>query len=297
MKTLNKVLSGAVLLVSIYANASVLTTDNITVNFDDNSGAISTFTAFGTDYFNPGANVSDYGFAIEGDSSSFSLAATTGGSSFLNLLSFSDATEEDNSYTANGTFGTFGIFTREFNVVDDLDVLSITTTFTNTSDADFNLLQFETFDPDQGSEVGLGTNTINDVVDVEGIPGLVAATSVNTNGLNPFFVTSPFATATEAGGLFRINSNAGLLDVLNTPVDANGAIRDLGSHVVINSFIAASETVSFTTFIGTTSGDLASALGVLTDAVTPSNVPEPSTTILFGLTLAGFVLRKKIYKA
>lgn len=293
MKLVKAALVGTLLTLGAGANASVITTANITANISNSNGAILSFNGFGTDYFDHGTHVSDWGFAVDGTSSTFSLANTYNATS--GLLSFTGSSTTATSTTVTGNFGSYGSFARTTESIDGFDVLAINTSFTNTLGSAFTLLQFETFDPDQGIASGLGFNTRNDVVDT-GL-GFSAATSVNTAGLNPFFLASPDAAATEAGGVFQINSYSRLRDVLDTPVDGNGTTSDLGSHVVISYLIGAGETVNFTSYIGTTSGDLASALETLTDAIKDTDetteASAPSALAIFGLAIAGLVARRR----
>ncbi|MDB2331681.1 PEP-CTERM sorting domain-containing protein [Alteromonas sp.] len=305
----NKFLIGATLasLISTSASAALIS-PNVELVVRGDNGAIDLFSGSvsgisGVDYFNLGAPVSDYGFAVlnsNGSISNFSNADTSGS---INGHSVGSVVESGDRVTVTGTYGSFGTFERTYSQVGSLDVFAINTSFTSMFNGLFTLLQYETFDPDQGSGIGRGTRTYNDVVEVTGVKNtdgstLLASTSVDTARQNPFFLASTSAFATEAGGVFEINSVARLLDVVNSPVDANDALADLGAHTIIKQDFLMGETFNWTTYIGTSAGGLADGLAVLADGVTTdqTEIPEPSSLAIIGLGLAGLAVRRRIKK-
>lgn len=303
MKNLNKIFCAVALSSTSFISSAGLISPNIDLEIRSDNGAIDLFSAFGgVDYFNLGAPVSDYGFAVlnaDGTVSNFSNADTSGG---LFGHSVDSVVESDNTTTVTGAFGDFGSFVRTYSQIGSLDVFAVDTTFTSTFDGAFTLLQYETFDPDQGAGISRGFNTFNDVVEVDGLTNndgspLLAATSTDIEGENPFFLASTSAFSTEAGGVFEIGSDFGLLDVLNTPVDGDGSSVDLGAHVVIQQSLEFGETFSFTTFFGATTGDLDDGLALLADGVEEAtSVSEPSILALLGLGLAGIAIRRRKFK-
>lgn len=272
---------------SVSAQAAFINTANVQLNVSTTNGAFLNFIGFGTDYFDHGNHVADHGFAIEGVSGSFAVSTTnniTNGN-----LTYTGSTVNAGSVSVTGNYGTYGSFIRNVMAIPGFDVFRITTTFTNKTSNAYSLLQFETFDPDQGIAHGLDYETKNDVVTLSN--GMKVATSVNTANFNPFFVAAKDAAATDAGGVFKIEDYSSLSTVLNSPFDGGGSTSDEGSHVVNRFLLNAGASVTFTSYIGTTSGDLDSALKALDGAT--KQVPEPAGLLLAGLAALGLSRRAR----
>lgn len=270
---------------SVSAQAAYINTANVQLNVSTSNGAFLNFIGFGTDYFDHGTHVADHGFAIEGVSRSFALSDTNGAN--MGSLTYTGSAVTANSVTVNGNYGSYGSFVRNVMAIPGFDVFRITTTFTNKTTSAYSLLQFETFDPDQGIAHGLGHDTKNDVVTLSS--GMKVATSVNIANYNPFFVAAKNAAATEAGGTFRIGDYSSLSAVLDNPVDGGNSQNDSGSHVINRFWLSAGNSVTFTSYIGTTSGNLDSALKALDSAT--KQVPEPTGLLLAGLAMLGLSRR------
>lgn len=287
MKLLKSLIGASILSASVLSQAAILTTGDVTLTVNESTGAISSFEGFGTDYFNHGTFVANYGLMVEGNNSSYTNILTNAASVAGTNINVSGATVGATSVSVFGNYFNDFDFIRTYSLVGGVNnIIALTMQITNNTGAAASILGYETFDPDQGITPGLGYSTINDVIEIT--PGFLAATSVNTDSLNPFLIGSPDAVATSAGGLFQIDSATDLLSVLNSPFDANGATADNGSHVVHRYNLAANQTVSTTTYLGTASGDLASLVDNLNNIPT---VNAPASISIFMLGLLAMVRR------
>ena len=209
--------------------AQTLTNGSLTVAIRSDNGAIGSLTFGGSDFYNPGTPVSNWGLQVGTDTSTFALSRTNGGTGIpVTVTAISGGVQVSGTYTRGGANVAF---TRTYSLVPGLNVLRITTAFTNNG-SDITLSYFDTFDPDQGIGAGLGYDTYNDVI------GSTARASA-TNDLSVIMGSTDPNVTVAAGGPFQINSGSLLNAFFASPVDENGALDDEGIHIGIRFSLAA----------------------------------------------------------
>jgi fibronectin-binding autotransporter adhesin len=239
------------------ANES-LTSTNVVLDIRSDNAAIDTLTSFGFDNFNPGTPVSDWGLMLDGSPSTFQLNTTSGGGIAFGTLTNSGGVI---SGTANYVSGGYSLtLTREYQLVGP-NSLMVTTVVQNTGQAIGSFLGFDTFDPDIGIPRSGGFPTYNDVYTSGGILIGLASDDVTSRYSVALGVTDPRAVV-AAGDPFQINSAALLTNVAGAPFDGNGALADMGLHVVFSTPLAAGGSTTFQYFLnfGTSPADAITAL-------------------------------------
>lgn len=264
-----------------------------------NNGAIFNVEFSGQEFYRKGTFVSDYGFQIAMDVSTFQIADNeTGQNPFSPTITLAP-----NLVTVSGTYANavsnFS-FVRQYSLVTGINALRITTTVTNTGGALSTLRFFEQYDPDQ-----INSDTF---ADTSG--GTVIATD-STNGGDGFSVAGSTANASGSIATF-LNETEFFVETgeqLNGFYD--GPLQlDPENGVVDTSFLFAFEgefqpggTATYTTYqgFGINAVEAQTALAAATGAAPPPPVvvaaPEPGTVGLLALgalPFLGGVARRRI---
>jgi len=257
--------------------AGVITNGSLTINIRNDNGAIDSAVFNGIDYFNPGTPVSNFGFQNNTDTSTFRINDTSG---FTQQTVSVSGTSVSGVFTAGGS--SLG-FVRNYSLVSGLNVLRVTTDFTNNG-GDITFSYFDTFDPDQGRALGGGFGTFNDVFSLSGVT--VGQARINSGAFQHTVIAgSVDGRATVASGNpFNISDGTLLNAFFSSPFDGNDAFADSGTHIGIRTLLGSGQNTSFTY-------DLAfglnpnSAQSAFAQANAVSPVPEPSSLALalFGI--------------
>jgi hypothetical protein len=219
--------------------AVVLSNEQLSIDIREDNGTIDTALLNGKDFFNAGTPVSDWGMQNGTDTTSFVFNDTTGVTQQpVTVASTATTVTVTGTYTAGGSNVAFS---RVYRIFEGVNALTVVTALTNNATSTINLRYFDSFDPDQGSPLGLGSETVNDVLVQSGIP---VARSTATNDLT-FTIGSIFGESSilASGNPFRINSGAVLNGVVTAPFDGNEAKADNGQHLVYVRSIAPGQTV------------------------------------------------------
>ncbi len=232
--------------ISILESLSPLTNDSLTVDIREVNGAIDTVLFGGSDFFNPGSPISDFGLQNGTDTSTFVLNTTTG----LNQQPVS-VTSTDGEIIVTGTYTEGGAdvdFTRTYSLVEGLNVLKVETEFVNNG-SDLTLNYFDTFDPDQGIDQGTGFGTFNDVLPLPIALGPVTVgQATESNGLTVAIGSLDAEITVASGSPFNIGDGFTLNDFLASPFDGDGTFDDQGTHIGVQLELEAGESESFEYF-------------------------------------------------
>ena len=207
------------------------------------NGAIDDVFFGGSDFFNPGFPVSDFGFQNGTDTSTFVFNDTSG-------FSQQPVTVEriDDEIVVTGTYTGGGAnvdFTRTYSLVEGLNVVNVETEFVNNG-SDVDLSYFDTFDPDQGTDRGNGTETFNDVFDLDTAGGTATVGQASELDDLTFLLGSLNPDVTVASGSpFNIGDGFTLNEFFASPFDGEGELADSGTHIGIQLDLSAGETESF----------------------------------------------------
>ena len=263
-----------------------LTNGTLSVTIGDN-GAIDTLTFTGIDFYNPGTPVSDIGLQVGTNTATFRLNTTTGGVAIPG---------SSTNPTWTGTYAPLGgtdNVTKTYSLVSGLNVLQVTTTLTNNTGSAITIRAFDTFDPDQGTPVGAGASTFNDIY-LLGSGNVMRSTSnAGANSRTVVMGYSPeeaFGGGSSSFGL-GVSNGTELNACFATPFDPNGAFSDIGICIGAELTIAAGGSVTWTYY---------QAYGLTqaaAEAAFLAAVPEPTTLLLFGLGLAGAARRLRRRRA
>jgi hypothetical protein len=270
--------------------AAIITNGSLEVTIRDDNGAIDAIifdqnTIFRSDFFNPGAPVSDFGFQNGTDESTFVRNTTTG----LNQQPV-NVVLEDESVIVTGTYMGGGAnvnFTRTYSLVSELNALLVRTDFVNNG-SEIALRYFDTFDPDQGIDRGNGFGTFNDVFTLDTAVGSArVGQATELGGLTVVFGSlEPNATVGAGLGL-EIDNGFELNNFFDASFDPNGAFEDIGIHIgAIELLLGSGGNGSFQYLHGYGESPAEAQEQFISAAsVTSVNVPEPSS--LLGLLVAG----------
>ncbi len=292
---MNKKLTIAAFVACVAQSSAIISLSNgdLTVDISEVNGAIDLYqftdeNGVTSDYFNLGAPVSDYGFQIGTDTSTFAYANTSdaisGGMIITSVTSVGTGVQVSGVYTGAGTSVSFN---RVYSLVAGQDNLKVTTTLTNEAAAN-SVRMFDTFDPDQGSGLGVGTQTYNDVYNVSG--HTLASAYIDSSGYNHtaiLYAEDGQSPVLAAGGPFQINNGSALNSFFDAPVDGEGTYADMGIHIGFEEFLETGESVEFTYFLAT-----AETIEAVVDDV-GTTVPEPTTTGLAAAGLLGLLVRRR----
>jgi len=207
------------------AHAIVLTNGPLSVDIRTDNGAIDTLTFNGVDFYGRGTHVSDWGIQNGSTTSTFRLNDTSGATGIpMATMSAPGQVTATGTYTAGGA--NVGIV-RRYELVSGANALHITTTLQNNGTA-LTLRYFDTFDPDQGDQLGLGFETFNDVL----IAGALRVAQARATNNLTVRIGGPAVTATVAAGApFRIDSGSTLNSFFAFPFDGNDGLADNGIHL------------------------------------------------------------------
>jgi len=234
-----------VLLACGIARADVaLTNHSLTVGIRTDNGAINGVTFGGSDYYNPGIPVSNWGLQSGTATSSFVLNTTTGGAGqSVTVASVGESVIVTGTYTGGGADVDF---TRTYALVPDRDVLRISMVFVNYG-ADLTLSLFDTLDPDQGVDQGHGNETYNDVFLLSTQLGTArVGRAAESGGLSVVMGSRHPSVAVASGSPFRISTGSLLNGFFSAPHDGDGAFADEGTHVGLRAFLASGSSIMFT---------------------------------------------------
>ncbi|AOW98717.1 hypothetical protein BJP34_03975 [Moorena producens PAL-8-15-08-1] len=230
------------------AQAFTLSNGSLEVTIREDNGAIDTvlfdkMTFFASDFFNPGAPISDFGFQNGTNTSTFVRNTTTGFTQqAVSVSSTGDSVSVTGTYTGGGANVDF---TRTYSLVPDFNVLSVSTEFVNNG-SDVALRYFDTFDPDQGIDQGNGFGTFNDVLSLSTDAGLATVgQATEQDGLTVVLGSLDPDVTVASGNPFQISNGNSLNNFFNAPFDGNGAFIDLGTHIGIELLLAAGKSGSF----------------------------------------------------
>ncbi len=261
------------------AHAAIISNGSLVVDISDSNGSINSVILDGTEFFRRGTYVSDFGFQNGTDIGTFVLNTAEG---FTGQLVSVTGTTVSGNYVGGGADIQFS---RNYSLVSGVNVLRITTQLTNQGVAPTTVSYFDSFDPDQ--DPFLGYVTFNDVISLAGtVAGEASALSGYTfvaGSLDPRVVVA-------SGGPFAIDSGSLLNDFFDFPVDGNGFLDDLGTHLGLRVLLGAGQTTSVTY-------DLAfgASSAEARDEYTAAQVPEPGSIAIFaaGSALFGVVNRRR----
>jgi len=268
--------------------AASLSNGSLSVDINNGNGAIGRVLFGGSDFYNPGTPVSDYGFQNGTDTSTFN-STWRGGFFGSAVSSSSSAITVSGSYTGGGANISF---TRVYSLVPGLNVLRTVSAFTNNG-SDTTLSAFDTFDPDQGINQGSGFETFNQVLTLSTPGGVAKAGQATESGGLTVIVGSLDSRATVASGNpFAIFSGDDLNNFFASPFDDGGAFSDSGTHIGLRSLLTAGTSLSFT--YDQAFGTSASAAQSAFIAANGDVAAVPTPALLPGLVGLGFgVLRKR----
>jgi|GEM_PF-2928157 len=266
------------------ARAAVMTNGALTVDIRSN-GAINAVVFGGTDFFNAGTAVSDYGFQVGTDTGTFRINTTTG--TMSQPVSVSDSNVVTGTFTAGGANVAF---TRSYSLVPGQNVLRISTTFTNNG-ADLDLRYFDAFDPDQGFNLGQGNVTLNDVFPLA--DGLVGQARIDAGGHQHTVIVGSLdpRVTVGAGTWFSIVTGEAVNFFFASPGDADDGISDRGLQIGLETLLASGGSTTFVVDLafGLTPAEAQAAfIAANTPAADPPTAtPEPASLALWGIGAVG----------
>ena len=222
-----------------------LSNGELEIRIRENNGSIGRVTFGGSDFYNPGTPVSDFGLQVGTRRRTFVLNTTDGRTDQpVSVI----AGDDGSSVIVTGTYTEGGAnvdFTRTYSLIDGFNALQVTTEFVNNG-SDVTLSYFDTFDPDQGRGQGRGFRTFNDVLTLndEGEVATVGRAS-ERGGLTVFTGSFDSEVTVAAGSPFQISGGFDLNDFFASPFDGEGSLDDQGLHVGFRFDLDAGETQTF----------------------------------------------------
>ncbi|NJL22089.1 MAG: PTPA-CTERM sorting domain-containing protein [Leptolyngbyaceae cyanobacterium SM1_3_5] len=271
------------------AQALSLSNGSLTLDINDSNGAISSVLFGGSEFYQRGAFVSNFGFQNGTNTSTFATNTAFGSSGVPVTV-----TSGSGSATVNGSFTGGGAnisFSRVYSLVPGLNVIRTITTFVNNG-ADTTLSAFDTFDPDQGLDKGTGFGTFNDVLTLVTNAGLAKVGQATESGGLSVVIGSLNPATIASGNPFQIGDGFDLNAFFDAPFDDNGSFADSGTHIGLRSVLTAGSSLSFAydQAFGLTSeaaqAEFIAANGGATPVPTPALLPG-----LIGVSLS--ILRKR----
>lgn len=260
------------------AEAIPLANGSLFVDIRPDNGAIDTLTFGGSDFYNPGAPVSDFGFA--GD-----VSGTNATDGFDSTPIFSVIGGGDSVVVNGSSIGGEIVFSRAYSIVSGFDVLRTTTSLVNTTIDTFDFFFGDFFDPDQGTDLGLGFATKNDIFSLGSIPVGQATTSADSNTVVIGSLQDSLLNFPEPVGF------CSFAPPLSGGNDGDGALEDKCVGIGISLILNPGESFQFTfdQAFGTTPEAAQTAF------LQANVVPEPGTLSLIGAGLigAGLMVRRR----
>lgn len=281
---------------TVSAQAATLNNGSLNVTIRDDNGAIDSVLFGGSDFYNPGSSVSDYGFQNGTNTSTFVLNTTTGFTSQpVSVSSGSGFVAVKGTYTTGGANVSF---TRTYSLVDGLDVLRITTNFVNNG-PEVMLRYFDTFDPDQGFDQGHDFGTSNDVLTLSTGNGLATVgQAAETGGLTVVMGSLDPEATVASGSPFSIFNGSALNTFFSSPVDSDGAFNDQGTHVGAVQFLLGAGGTSSFVYDQAYGTSMAAAQEqfIRANSAIAQEVPEPTSVLgllAVGVLGTGSALKRK----
>jgi hypothetical protein len=254
------------------ADAAVLAAGALVVTVRDDNGAIASVTNNGIEYYAQGFFVADYGIQIDRDTATFA-SNTINGDSPITVTSVTGGGGVGDSITVLGTYAGLN-FTRTYTLLNPTTYRTVTTWANDTGD-DLTLQLFDTFDPDQGVDQGLGFGTFNDV----NADGNVLTATAGTETVTLFNPTFGAPIGFMADGSLGIFNGDQLNDFIDGPgrFDPDGAFADIGYSIARDVFVA--------------NGDSAS---LAYDQSFPAAIPAPAGVVLLAAAVPVLGLRRAL---
>lgn len=274
--------------ISESAQAGTLSGGPLNVVIRGDNGAINN-ASFNQEFYRLGIFVSDYGFQLGEDPSTFGIATTEGSTS--SVITNLSTTSGSDLETVNGKYsgGEANIdFTKEYSLIDDA-VLKTKVTLTNAGNTTANALRyFFTADPDQGDDRVY--DTINDTFELVG--GEVAQANSSTENSKGSVVIgsgpSPSIVGFGSGGFrYGIDNGFALNQFFQFSTefsqfriyDPEGGTADVGFAIVFERNLLAGESTMFNYYqaFGDTPENARAAFVAAVDSpVSPTPVPTPA---------------------
>ncbi len=269
----------ALALTNIHAGTIVDGTLNVSVN--DGNGAFSSISWGGSEFFARGTYVSDYGFQLGANDSTYAFADNYG--NLNGWISVSSTVTGSSTIVSTGTYLGMFDFTRTYTVSGG-NTVKVTTKVTNNGTDAATIRSVNAYDPDQGIDLGTGFSTTDDVVTSGSTKYGI---STEQTGYTVAAVTHQPSTI-EAGGNFGLWSGTTVNNFFDYPVDGNGALNDAGLNVGFESLLAAGASTSweYCLVFGATPGEVI-------DHLDCKAVPEPTTMALLALGSAGVLALRR----
>ena len=269
------------------AKALTLTNGSLNVGINDSNGAINSLVFGGSEFYNRGFPVADYGFQNGTNASTFTSNGFSTSGQPVTVTGGSGSANVAGTYTGGGANISFN---RVYSLVSGLNVLRTATTFVNKG-ADTTLSAFDTFDPDQSPS----TSTRNDVRSLTtGAGSAKIGEAVSFSSALTVIIGSLNPSATVGfGPNLSISDGAGLNSLFSSPSDPNGALGDISLDIGIRQFLTAGSSFSYTfdQAFGTSATNAQNAF-VAANSGTSTAIPTPA--LLPGLIAMGVnVLRKR----
>jgi cysteine-rich repeat protein len=238
----------AFLLAAPSSQALLLSNGSLDVDIRSDNGTINSVVFAGAEFYQRGTVVANWGLQNDTIAPTFAINAAAGFTGIPVSVS-----SPPGSIAVSGTYtggGANVAFTRTYALLSGLNVLRVTTQLTNNG-SDLTLSYFDSLDPDQGIDLGFGYATYNDVFPLGAATVAQARTSTE---LTVIMGSSDPAVTIASGSPFSLNTGVVLNTFFSSPVDANDALADAGTHVGFRFLLAAgaSRTIQYDQAYGTT---------------------------------------------